>query len=399
LPRVSAATRARQGADSFMIIIALATFGWYFLLGPNLLHASKQPADWLVPVLYPCVDLLLLCYLILAFQRHFAFNRGLGTILIWMAVAALISTILDAAHMYLSLAHQTTGAFDHFTSLIYLALGGAWQMGRLPQEVQSQEHRWDSSWVSTLLPYAFVVLILLLLCWIWFSGETGGKATGTEIGGFLLIGTVLLRQVFAMRTIHETNQQLARLSTTDALTGLPNHRSLLDTLETELERSHRSRRPLSIVFFDGDRFKRVNDTYGHAVGDAVLRELGTHTRSVLQAKDTLGRYGGEEFLAVLPDCDKEQAVLMAERMRAAVAASPLASAHMEGGICATISVGVAVYPTDGATGSQVIELADQAMYWAKRLGRNQVCTSADVVLIYNKMTPEDMTHIPEEVGR
>lgn len=177
--------------------------------------------------------------------------------------------------------------------------------------------------------------------------------------------------------LNEANARLEALATTDMLTNLPNHRSLQTTLERECERARRFGRPLSMLFFDGDRFKQVNDIYGHAVGDVVLRELGERARSVLRAGDTVGRFGGEEFLVLLPETDEEEARLVAERFRSAVAASPLASHEVEGGIAVTVSIGLASYPINGSTANEVREQADQAMYWAKRLGRNQVRTAAE----------------------
>jgi diguanylate cyclase (GGDEF)-like protein/putative nucleotidyltransferase with HDIG domain len=171
--------------------------------------------------------------------------------------------------------------------------------------------------------------------------------------------------------------QMEALAATDPLTQLPNHRSLIERLEQEVARARRSGHPLSVLFFDGDHFKRVNDSYGHAVGDAVLREMAERARSGLRAGDVPGRYGGEEFVALLPEADAEEALVVAERLRAAMAGSPMVVELVEGGYHATVSVGVSTYPDDGASGHELIEIADQAMYWAKRLGRNQVRTPAE----------------------
>jgi diguanylate cyclase (GGDEF)-like protein len=173
----------------------------------------------------------------------------------------------------------------------------------------------------------------------------------------------------------ESNTLLQAMSTTDPLTELPNHRALQTSLEQECDRARRYGHPLSLLFFDGDRFKQVNDRYGHAIGDVVLCELGKRTKSVLRAGDIVGRFGGEEFLVFLPETDVHEAKIVAERLRSAVASQPLAAHHVEGGIAVTVSIGVASYPNDGATANELREQADQAMYWAKRLGRNQVRTA------------------------
>lgn len=179
------------------------------------------------------------------------------------------------------------------------------------------------------------------------------------------------------KALKEANARLAALASIDQLTDLPNHRALLEQLDKEIDRARRYGRPLAIVFFDGDHFKRVNDRHGHAVGDAVLRELGQRVSSVLRGGDTLGRYGGEEFMVVLPETNLEKAKIVAERMRAAVAAFPLASSLVDGGVTVTMSIGLAAYPTDALLANELREKADQAMYWAKRLGRNQVRTVAE----------------------
>ena len=162
---------------------------------------------------------------------------------------------------------------------------------------------------------------------------------------------------------------------TDPLTELPNHRAVMLMLEHEYERAHRLQRPLSILFVDGDHFKHVNDTYGHVIGDVVLAELGQRLREALRAGDEVGRFGGEEFVVLLPETDCEEAVQIAERLRNAVAAMPLACAQVEGGIPTTISLGIATYPNHAEAITALLDQADQAMYHAKQAGRNQAYTA------------------------
>ncbi|MBA2285660.1 MAG: diguanylate cyclase [Ktedonobacteraceae bacterium] len=195
--------------------------------------------------------------------------------------------------------------------------------------------------------------------------------------------------------------ELEKQSLTDGLTGLPNHRDLLERLSKEVERARRFERGLSVVFFDADHFKRINDTQGHAVGDAVLRALGERVGRVLQGGDTLGRYGGEEFVVLLPEIEPAQAYEAAERMRVAVAATPIAPNAIEGGIHATISLGIASYPDDGTTGNDLLVKADEAMYWAKKRGRNQSCTVAQAAQAQEQAAQEEslQAHHSQQVNR
>jgi len=176
----------------------------------------------------------------------------------------------------------------------------------------------------------------------------------------------------AYKSLEVANAIIQKQALTDALTNLPNHRALVDQLEQDLEHARRYERPFSLLFFDADRFKQINDTYGHAAGDSTLQEIGIRTRRNLRGGDTLGRFGGEEFVVLLPETDCQQAMLIAERIRSEVAASPISSPGLEEGISITLSIGISSYPDDGTSERELLSQADEAMYLAKRLGRNQV---------------------------
>jgi diguanylate cyclase (GGDEF)-like protein len=157
----------------------------------------------------------------------------------------------------------------------------------------------------------------------------------------------------------------------DSLTGLWNRRGILDALDRELARSVREGHPLGVVMGDLDHFKRVNDTLGHGVGDVVLRGAARRLAAIVRPYDSLGRYGGEEFLAVLPGCDLENAKKMARRLCDGLSARPIA--HGGDSVVMTISAGVA--STEGRAGSSAAALlaaADAALYAAKQRGRNRV---------------------------
>ncbi|WP_207921356.1 diguanylate cyclase [Micromonospora sp. KC721] len=166
--------------------------------------------------------------------------------------------------------------------------------------------------------------------------------------------------------VHEEAQ---RLSLTDPLTGLWNYRYLRESLRREVERANRFGRMLSILVLDLDRFKRVNDSYGHAAGDAVLAEFARRLRGEIREVDLAFRQGGEEFVLLLPETDARGAVIVAERLGAALRDAPIAVAD-ELAIPVTVSIGIAVYPDHAGTGQQVLDAADEALYAAKAAGRD-----------------------------
>jgi diguanylate cyclase (GGDEF)-like protein len=165
-------------------------------------------------------------------------------------------------------------------------------------------------------------------------------------------------------------EQLQHQASHDHLTGLWNRRAIRESLEHELNRASREGRPLAIALADIDHFKEVNDHHGHAAGDEVLRETVTRMRSVMRDYDAIGRYGGEEFLMILPGCQGQAALDFADRACEAVASAPMAAGRGERRV--TISLGVA-WTTDGQTDADaLIQLADAALYRAKAGGRNCV---------------------------
>ncbi|MET7371099.1 diguanylate cyclase [Micromonospora arida] len=167
--------------------------------------------------------------------------------------------------------------------------------------------------------------------------------------------------------VHEEAQ---RLSLTDPLTGLWNYRYLRESIRREVERASRFGRMLSVLALDLDRFKDVNDTYGHAAGDTVLAEFARRVRGEIREVDLAFRQGGEEFVLLLPETDARGAAIVAERLGAAVRDTPIAVEAYSGPVLVTVSVGIAVFPDNGSTGREVLEAADDALYAAKAAGRD-----------------------------
>ncbi len=173
--------------------------------------------------------------------------------------------------------------------------------------------------------------------------------------------------VAALHALIEERAVLREKATTDALTGVWNRATILEILESELKRAKVSGGRLAVIMADLDHFKKVNDTHGHPAGDVVLRECAARMKSAVRPADAVGRYGGEEFLVVLPGATAEAAAKTAERVRRAVAASSTSN-----GIAMTVSLGVA---SGVDSGEQIVKSADVALYRAKQEGRNRIVTA------------------------
>lgn len=167
-------------------------------------------------------------------------------------------------------------------------------------------------------------------------------------------------------------RQTAELAVRDGLTGLLNHRRLQERLKEELSRSLRYHHPMTLLMIDVDYFKRYNDTYGHQQGDELLRRLAQILQRNVRQSDIVGRWGGEEFAVILPETDKGSAVTLAQRLCEVVATTPFPGYPGRAPVRCTISIGVASYPEDALTTSDLIAAADAALYRAKRYGKNRV---------------------------
>jgi diguanylate cyclase (GGDEF)-like protein/putative nucleotidyltransferase with HDIG domain len=423
------AARTRLVLDALMTMTAVVTFSWYFILGPTLLQGAESALARIVGTAYPLFDLVLVfCLIVLAARSS---DRPMRRVLHMLSLALGIIVITDCIFDLQNLqgTYATGGLVDVGWPLGYMLVALAAHAtrraarGQMPvQTAPDAAAAWTAAddapplWRS-FLPYALVPAVgVLVVVDTWVLHGDVALRMGVYVGGAVLIALILLRQILAMqenRTLYgrlnasyrltvasadqlrqrndelratrdelevnnhaltQANQRLQALATTDPLTDLPNHRALMAAIDQELERTHRYRRPCAILFFDLDYFKALNDSYGHPSGDTALREIAAVVRAALRGGDILGRWGGEEFVALLPETDGDAALTAAERVRAAVAAH---SFRVGGGAHLTCSIGVATYPRDATDRDGLIAVADQAMYAAKRLGRNQARLASD----------------------
>lgn len=192
---------------------------------------------------------------------------------------------------------------------------------------------------------------------------------------FSILG-IVYRLIWVLhRRLELAEARIRELAVTDELTRLKNRRYVLGRLAEELERARRYHHPFSCILFDVDHFKKVNDTFGHDAGDDVLKTVSAIALAQCRQADTLGRYGGEEFLILLPETDEQGALVFAERVRTAIAEFKIPLSQ-SGELQVTASFGVAstqgASPEDFPGEQALLKLADEALYWAKDAGRNRV---------------------------
>jgi diguanylate cyclase (GGDEF)-like protein len=222
--------------------------------------------------------------------------------------------------------------------------------------------------VMNLAPLALIAAIM----------AAAGLDTFAVVNSSVFVALALLVSLLLARVFEASNRrafalelQLTAEARTDALTGLRNRRALEEAAGAEVKRGTRTGAPLSVIICDIDHFKQVNDRHGHDVGDQVIRAVVEQLRGVARESDALGRWGGEEFLMILPDTDERAAFVVAERMRKAVEAAPMPVK----GLRVTISLGVAGLLPGGSEPErwqEAVRQADDAMYRAKSSGRNRV---------------------------
>lgn len=209
-------------------------------------------------------------------------------------------------------------------------------------------------------------------------GSTNGTYVNDELidemhlrdGDLIKIGRTIFKFLSGGNIENSYHEEIYRLTTVDGLTQVYNKRYFMENLERELSRCQRYGRDLSLIIFDIDHFKNINDSYGHLAGDAVLKQLAELVKANIRREDFLARYGGEEFAIILPEIDHPSAMVMAEKVRSLVEAEKFKFEKIT--IPVTISLGVTTHEGSLGEALDFIKEADQNLYEAKRSGRNKV---------------------------
>jgi diguanylate cyclase (GGDEF)-like protein len=210
-------------------------------------------------------------------------------------------------------------------------------------------------------------------------GSTNGTYVNDELideyvlhdGDLVKIGRTIFKFLAGSNIENAYHEEIYRLTTVDGLTQIFNKRYFLETLEREISRAHRYHRDLSLILFDIDHFKTVNDTYGHLAGDSVLKQMAAVLKQKIRREDIIARYGGEEFAIILPEISGPNGVLFAEKIRKLV--EKTAFKFEDTKIPVTVSVGVATMDESVQDVTAFLHLADRKLYQAKAEGRNRVC--------------------------
>jgi len=358
--------RFRLALDAGTVFIGTAMVVWYLVLGPAVPTLEGFSAGAVLSIAYPVLDVLLLFAVIAVLLRGVARDAARPLHLLIAGSAAFALADLSFAKLDLTGGYDGVGVPDHLwmLAMTLMALAADTQR-RIPPGAPVQDSSRSRDRVA-VTPYLAVAVsgVLLVNAVRGFDFYPLG---GLVLGGVALTALVVARQVLAMLDVRRLMSEFERLASTDALTGLASRRSVLASAEQMV--SGAQVKPVTLLMIDLDDFKSVNDTYGHAAGDAALGHVARLCRATLRDTDLVGRYGGDELLVVLPDTDPTMGLAVAERLRKAVRSTPLDLAGTV--VPLALSIGLATGDADGDLDA-VLSAADAGLLMAKRAGRDCV---------------------------
>jgi diguanylate cyclase (GGDEF)-like protein len=382
-PILHARERFSRIALALEILITLAavlSLFWHFNVGPVLEFTYQiQSLPRTVTIAYPTADLVtLFLALMLLFCTPFSLVSWVPRLL--LCLAALLIALSHHAYILSASAQPASSVFPQpFWPIVAFPFGMAALLhgysyvcgvGTMPESVFLPT-RW-----RLFLPYGLATATGIAALVVLGKQLTNPTLLGLLFGTALVFFLVIVHQWFTFEENRRLYQQLrnayhekARDAYTDPITGLHNYRYFIEHLEDEIERANRYHSSLALIFADIDHFKSVNDTYGHLVGDLVLKKIGETLGQHIRSIDLLARYAGEEFVILLPQTTLDSAYLLAERLRQCVERMviPVGDGRT---LQLTVSLGLSSYPAPSPTLQALIHDADAAMYHIKQNGRN-----------------------------
>ena len=360
--------RAKFWLDSLTVLLSALMVVWFFVLGPTARASGDGFFSKAISLAYPVGDLVLVFGIAAIILRGPA--ESCRRALAILAIGLGLFVVADIGFGYYNLNTSYAGG-DWPDSLWMVAqflmvVAAQYHYMGLKRPTEIGPHRPANGSRVSKLPYAAIAIAFGLMLY------AGHKEALYPLGGLigisvLVTALVLGRQVTVMRDNSRLMNALSTMATTDSLTGLRNRGDFFDAADLEFERLKRFDIPFVAMMFDVDHFKEVNDRYGHAGGDAVLRAVGSTCLRRMRGFDLIGRYGGDEFVALLPQIEIEGALAVAERVGVAVRGTPVLYADEV--IPISLSIGVAsAEGVDSLT--DLLHRADLGLYTAKQAGRN-----------------------------
>jgi diguanylate cyclase (GGDEF)-like protein len=366
----AALDRLKVWLDAGTVLLGGTMAVWFLVIEPTVADQSVPLLNKALSVAYPVGDLVVVFGLAMLLLRRLA--PGSRSALRLLVAGASVFVVADVvyARMSLSGSYRGPAAPDIFWMVaLFCMLAGASRQRRLADRATTVADAEPVPSRISKLPYLALAVGYGFMLWV-ARDQPISPLNGLLFGSVGLTALVAGRQLAAQQENLRLTQALAELATTDGLTGLRNRRSFFELAEREWVRSGRTGAPLSALMVDVDHFKRFNDSFGHAAGDEVLTAVARRCQEQLRSIDVFARYGGDELVALLPESTTGDALTVAERLRASVSGTAVATSA--GDVLPRISIGVATVANGDEDLRALLSQADLALYEAKKSGRDQV---------------------------
>jgi diguanylate cyclase (GGDEF)-like protein len=366
----TALDRLKVWLDAGIVLLGGTMAVWYLVIQPTVSDHETELLSRVLAVAYPVGDLVIVFGIAVLLLRRPA--PGSLAALRFLVAGAALFVVADVTYARLSLSdsYDGPGVPDVFwmIAILFFLTGAAVQRRLAAQPGELVD---DAPMTTSVSKLPYLALAVGYGFMVWVAGrEAVSPLNGLVLGAVGLTVLVAARQMTAQQENLKLTNELAQLATVDGLTGLRNRRSFFELAEREWTRAMRTADPLSAVMVDVDHFKQINDSLGHAAGDAVLVAVARRCQEELRSVDVIGRYGGDELVCLLPDSTTVDALAVAERLRTAVSGAAIRLGPGE--VNVAVSIGVATATAGCASLGTLLGQADAALYQAKQRGRDQV---------------------------